>query len=274
MLNPSPDPLNYGQHLKVTFFRMLRLFVICVLIGAVVTSALIHLMALDAGLVADASIQNLRWTQPLHQNAVDCGIDEGIVLFLHNGIYSLGIMSFLLFASLMNPRNAGKFPAALRRQMIGSSTPKPGRMNTAADRMMNVIRSIRSVRDTNLKQICVFTHLAPKFCLSCAGTMIGITAGAFSSHWGAGLLAAATLPHGVFEIPALVLAATLPSATYAFMRKDAENDSSDEAYRKMNLAMDSGAFRTMLLTIAATLLAAGMVEAHLTPMIVDMIMPA
>ncbi len=78
------------------------------------------------------------------------------------------------------------------------------------------------------------------------------------------------LPHGIPEIAALLLACSIPVATWMTIRPVVENELPVVAFQRIDQMVASQQFQNHLKMIVNLLLIAGIIEAHLTLRVVAM----
>lgn len=197
---------------------------------------------------------------PVFDRGVAIGIDPAIIIFAFNTIATMAMASFLFSSVLLNPNRAGEFPAALRKAFL-------------RDRTINIfypLKAFRSISQKQLRTTFVWLSIIPPAPLLLLGLMAG---GMISSGHAAlgslGVVAASMAPHGIFEIPAVILGASIPFSAYHLVKVDLEAGATVKVFHKISLFARSRAIKVSILAILLLLAVASVIEAHLTGTIAD-----
>lgn len=235
---------------------LLAVFLIALCYGYFGGLILIYQFDVDPFRIFNLSTIGLRHVgDPAFAKAVELHIDPSIVIFVFNTIATLGIASLLFSSTLLNPRRMNKFPAGLRKSLIFDPT-------------INIffpLSGFRAIPLKNLRPTFVWLFALPALPLILVGLMAG---GMISSgHAVVGSFAyvvAALVPHGIFEVPALVLGAAIPFAAYHVVRADLESGEAEKVFGKIVQFIHSKAIILSILTILLLLAVASVIEGHVT----------
>jgi uncharacterized membrane protein SpoIIM required for sporulation len=151
-----------------------------------------------------------------------------------------------------------EFPSNLRRSFLRDPTIN----------LFYPMKAFRAVRQRQLRPIFVWLRVVPTAPLLVLGLMAGgIMSSAHAVIGSLEYVAALLIPHGIFEVPAIVLGASLPSAAYFLIRKDLEAGATEKIFGKIARFTRSRAIKASILLILLLLAIASVIEAHLTGMI-------
>lgn len=233
------------------------------MIGTAGGYALLALTGLDPHALFQASTIGVRHvTVPAIEGASGRGIDPATVIFFANSTVMVVLSSFVFSVRLYDPRRIDRFSAWLRRQ-------------ARQDRTMNLLKplsSFRAIGDPSLRPLYTSLVVAPITGVSALGLLIGLLFISFTELSGAGpgrflVTLGYLLPHGLFEVGALLLAASVPISAYLEVREDVERGDVAAAFSRVR---ESGAIRAVWPTLLGALIAlltAALIEANLTEFI-------
>lgn len=192
---------------------------------------------------------------PAFARGVEVGIDPAIIIFAVNTVVTLGFASFLFSSALLNPNRIGDFPAALRKSLLGDPTIN----------IFYPLKAFRAIPQKPLRTTFVWLSVIPALPLILLGLMAGGMMSSGHAVIGSlGVVAASLLPHGVFEVPAVVLGAAVPFAAYRLVRSDLETGATEKVFSKILRFTHSRAIKLSILTILLLLAVASVIETHLT----------
>jgi uncharacterized membrane protein SpoIIM required for sporulation len=236
--------------------RLLVIFLIALCYGYFGGLVLIFLFGVDPFQLFSLSTIGLRHVgSPVFARSAELHIDPAVIIFIFNAVVTFAIASLLLSATLLNPDRMSEFPSNLRRSFLRDPTIN----------LFYPMKAFRAIRQRQLRPIFVWLRVIPTAPLIVLGLMAG---GMMSSaHTVIGSLeyvAALLIPHGIFEVPAIVLGAALPSAAYFLIRKDLEAGATEKIFGKIARFTRSRAIKASILMILLLLAVASVIEAHLT----------
>lgn len=236
--------------------RLLAIFLIALCYGYFGGLVLIHQFDADPFRLFRLSTIGLRHIGgPVFTRSTEFHIDPAIIIFAFNAIATLGIASLLLSATLLNPDRMGEFPVQLRKSFLQDPTIN----------LFYPLKAFRSIRQRQLRPLFVWLWVIPAAPLLMLGLMAGgMISSAHSVIGSLDYVAALIIPHGIFEVPAIVLGAALPSAGYLLIRNDLEAGATEKIFGKIARFTRSRAIKVSILAILLLLAAASVIEAHLT----------
>ncbi len=197
---------------------------------------------------------------PILQHGIALGIDKSIVTFFCNMTVALLIMSVICWVRMLNPYNTdGRF-SLLRRRLQRDRTAKH----------LKIVPYFAQIKSSQLR-LSVFCLLCvPFIVIVILGLIIGILLGTVHMISSSSLVALAyIMPHGIFEISALLLASSIPVAIWMTIKPTVDNENSRLAFRRIGRMATSYQLQQKIKMIINLLLIAGLVEAHFTMRIVQ-----
>lgn len=186
---------------------------------------------------------------------VTFGIDEGFMLFFCNITVALLIVAIVYWAQLLNPHNQNRKFSRLRSHL---------QKDRSAKHLLK-IPPFASIRSPQLRLVSFLLLGVPYIATITlglmAGTLLGIAHILSSSPF---VALAYIVPHGIPEVAALLLACSIPVGIWMTIRPVAYNESTSEAFQRIDRVLASQQHQQNLKMIINLLLIAGMVEAHIT----------
>ena len=236
--------------------RLLAIFLVALCYGYFGGLVLIYLFGVDPFQLFNLSTVGLRHVgSPVIDRSAEFNIDPTVVIFALNTLVTFAIVSLLLSATLLNPDRMGEFPAHLRKSFL-------------RDRTINLfypMKAFRAIRQRQLRPVFVWLRVLPAAPILALGLLAGgMTASAHAVIGSLEYVAALLIPHGIFEVSAIVLGAALPSAAYLLIKKDLEAGATEKVFGKIVRFTHSRAIKGSILAILLLLAVASVVEVHLT----------
>lgn len=260
MLSMSQRMRHFSYIIKAWKY-LLSAFLIALCYGYFGGLILIYQFGMDPSRLFKLSTIGLQYIgAPVFDRGVAIGIDPAIIIFAFNTIATLAIASFLFSSPLLNPDRAGEFPVSLRRSFL-------------RDRTINIFypfKAFRAVSQKQLRPAFVWLSIIPPAPLVLLGLMAGGMMSSGHAVLGSlGVVAASLIPHGIFEIPAVVLGAAIPFSAYYLVQADLEAGATEKVFRKISRFARSRAIKVSILSILLLLAVASIIEAHLTGTIAE-----
>lgn len=191
---------------------------------------------------------------PLINKGITFGIPEALGIFLCNSLVAFLISSALALALFYNPKRQTGQLQFLR----GTSDRNPG---TRLSRLPGCKR----IEHPSLCATSFCLYLIPQVAMIFFGLIIGNMIASGQYVFGSlGGVMARLAPHGVFEIPALVLAAAIPFSGYRLAKKELRRGRVSRAYLLLERYRASRPVQLALIIIISLLWVAGAIEAGLS----------
>ncbi len=202
---------------------------------------------------------------PILTHGIGLGIDRGVMIFFCNMTVALLIMSVIYWVRMLNPYNTGGRLSLLRRQLQKDRTAKH----------LRAVPYFARIKSLQLRLSVFFLLCVPFIVIVLLGLIIGSLLGAVHMISSSPLIALAyIMPHGVFEISALLLAlaCSIPLAIWMVIKPTVDNENSRKAFRRIERMATSQPLQQQIKLIINLLLIAGLVEAHFTRRIVQILL--
>ena len=244
--------------------RLLLVLIIAGGLAYIVVLSLLSLKVVDADAVFGIAAGGVRHISlPIVKTGMAHGVPLAIMLFAVNFFISMILVSLLFISPLLDPNAKEEFPSPIRRMLI-----KPKFIDKYLFRLLGSITGFRHLQNRSLLVLTLWLRFTPLIAVIFLGIELGTATAAAQTLWESFFLfAAIILPHGLLELPAICLAAALPFGTYRFVRDGIRKGAVTDVFRDVRAAMRSQQTRRKLRHIICLLLAAGIVESHLTPLV-------
>jgi hypothetical protein len=235
----------------------LKVFFVALPIGYLVGLIIITILPIKPeGLFHASTIGVRNVAVPLTEQAAASGLDPTIGVFAVNGFVALVLSSFLFISPLFNPVFWESRHPIVRKLLFDDPTI----------RLLSALKGYRTIPDPRLRPVFAGLLVAPMTGVVALGLMIGVLLVAVPSFVGAktALVIAYLLPHGLFEIPALILAASVPVSAYLEVRSSLERGDVGATFDRLKELRAARRIRLAIGTSLGLLLLAALVEVHLT----------
>ncbi|MDH3997214.1 MAG: stage II sporulation protein M [Desulfuromonadales bacterium] len=198
---------------------------------------------------------------PILTQGVSFGIDRGIMIFLCNVTVALLIIAVVYWTRLLNPYNHKKPFLKLRQHL---------QKDRSAERLRK-LPAFAKISSSQLRLTSFLLLVSPFVATIMLGLMAGTLLGTVHKISASPMLAMAyILPHGIPEITALLLACSIPLATWLAIRPVIDNECPASAFRRIDRVVASKPFQQRIKMVVTLLLIAGIIEAHLTIKVVTL----
>lgn len=193
--------------------------------------------------------------KPLLAGGLSLGIDKAVMIFLMNlTAASLLVLTFY-WVTLLDPSSRPRrFPALSRRLQRDRSA-----------QLLLYCPPYNLIADPRLRLTAFLLQAAPLAATLLLGLMVGSLTG--SSHYLFGswpLALAHILPHGLFEIASLLLAASIPYAAYLSLHRDLLRGRLTHVFQHLEQFANDSRLQLCLQGIISLLWVAGVIEADFT----------
>jgi uncharacterized membrane protein SpoIIM required for sporulation len=227
--------------------------------GMAVGQILLNFAHLAPDTLFDLSTKRLSYALPVMEAGAKAGIDGGILLYLWNCAAALATISFIYSATLFNPLKAAQRPRALRK-LFCSPTPM---------KLLCLLPGCLKIKTESLRRLYVWL-MVPLIGMILLGAETGLSASTAKLLFGsfqAGILSLA--PHGIVEIPTFSLAGAVAYSGHLLIKPQAPGNHIGQIFGDLEAHRNALPIKRIVLSVIGGLLIAAMIEAHLTPMLMD-----
>ncbi len=230
-------------------------------------SLVIGVVVVQAGLIAperlfEASTRRVSVAFPVFDLGVRLGVDMGVLLFGWNVLGALATMSFLYTAVFFNPDRMDTPPRVLRRIFCGSGPMK----------LLCYLPGCSRIEVECLRRLYVWL-MVPLLGIILLGIESGLqiaTAGEIGNSWWSA--AVSLLPHGLIEIPTFTLAGAVVFSAHQRIRETAQRNLTRDVFQKLDSHRKAMPLPIIAGWVVGGLLVAGLVEAHVTPHLMQLLL--
>jgi len=229
-------------------------------LAALVIGLVVGLLLVKAGLIAperlfEASTRRISSALPVFDLGINLGVDLGVLLFGWNVLGAFATISFLYTGALFNPDHMDMSPRGLRKIFCGSRRMK----------LLCYLPGCSKIEAESLRRLYVWL-MVPLLGMILLGLESGLQV-ATAGEIGKSILSAAVslLPHGLIEIPIYTLAGAVPFSAHLHIRETAQNNLTQVVFQNLETHRKAVPIKTIGWSVIGGLLAAGLVEAHVTP---------
>ncbi len=242
---------------------LLAHMVIAALIGYIATILVASLAQVEPATLLKMTRFGLpHFGMMITSQGVVLGINAWLMYFFCNLTVALLIVVLVYWAQLLNPHNQHLSLLRLRTYL---------QKDRSAEYLLKINHFAR-IQSPQLRVASFLLLTIPYIATIALGLMAGAWVGVGLVFTSSPLVALAyILPHGIPEFAAILLACSIPVATWTAIRPVVGNESTAEAFQIIDRVLASQQFQQNLKMIINLLLIAGLTEAHLTPVAVSML---
>jgi hypothetical protein len=234
-------------------------YLLSCVIGFLLGSLFIYLGNIDPATVFDVSTKRISYAVPVMNHIVQFGVDAGIFLFLWNSFAAMTTISFLYTADWFNPHDVESAPAAIRRFFCKKKEMK----------LLCFLPGCRRFQKESLRRLYVWL-MVPLLGMILLGLESGMSVSTSKVIFGSYMSGViAFLPHGIVEIPAFSLAGAMVFSAHLVMKKEREYTNSQAVFQKLKIHRKIMPLRKIFILVILGLLVAGLIEAHVTRMVLS-----
>ncbi len=244
----------------VTIFRCWHDLLSRLFLSAVATYALIVCLSY-IGLVSPYEVlgittAGLRYVGgPLVAYGAILGLPLAYGIFICNTFVALLIVSTLFLVMFYNPHRWPGYPRIIRRSFERDASAK----------RLRFLPGCRRIEHPRLIIVGFCLYFAPMLAMTFFGIMIGsmVAAGQFvfgSLQTVLGMI----VPHGMFEVPAIVLAAAIPLSAHSLVAEDLTQGRVSRVFQNLQRFTASQHIQLCLTILVSALYVAGVIEAGLS----------
>jgi hypothetical protein len=241
--------------------KLIAAYLLSAASGLVVGTLLIRLAGLPPQHLFEASTKRLSYVLPLFEAGSGYGLDLGILLFLWNLMGALLTISFLYTAAWFDPDHQDSSPRGLRKIFCGKKRMK----------LLCRLPGCAQIKAEPLRRLYVWL-LVPILGMMLLGVESGLlvsTTTFLSGSFPAAVIS--LLPHGLVEISTFALAGAVAYSAHPVAAKYARQDRTGMAFHRIETHRRALPIKTIVLAVIGGLLVAGLIEAHVTPYLMDII---
>jgi uncharacterized membrane protein SpoIIM required for sporulation len=249
-----------GQNVLFAAWKKLILaYLISFAGGMAAGQILLNFVHLAPETLFDLSTKRLSYALPVMEAGAKAGIDGGILLYLWNCAAALATISFIYSATLFNPLKTTQRPRALRK-LFCSPTPM---------KLLCLLPGCLKIKTESLRRLYVWL-MVPLIGMILLGAETGLSASTAKLLFGSfqsGILSLA--PHGIIEIPTFSLAGAVAYSGHLLIKPQAPGNHIGQVFEGLEAHRNALPIKRIVLSVIGGLLVAAMIEAHLTPMLMD-----
>lgn len=242
-----------------------KLAAVCVALGYLLGMFVLGCCRVEPQQAFNLAAANIRFSEPVHQGAEALGVDNGVILFLHNAVFAGLLIAPLFLAGW----------GRLEWLFHSGGRGKPGR--TWSGRLgRTMVRAMGLAPDTSerIVHLSCLLNVANRMVIGITTLLLGLACAAGERILQSlALLAACLAPHAVVELPALFIAAGLPLALFACLASETERDGAADTFSISRRAVRSRSVLATTVAVFAALFVASQIEDKLTPMVVGYVRP-
>jgi len=240
---------------------LIRAYLVSLIISLAIGALLVKAGLVSAEILFEASTRRVSHALPVFDLGLRSGVDLSVLLFGWNVLGALVTMSFLYTASLFNPDQLNVSPRGLRKVFCGSRRMK----------LLCYLPGCSKIGVESLRRLYVWL-MVPLLGMVLLGLESGLQLGAVGEISGSFLSAAVSLlPHGLVEIPVFTLAGAVTFSAHLRIRETAQHNLTRTVFQKLEAHKKAMPIKRMIGIVVCGLLLSGLVEAHVTPVLMRLI---
>lgn len=248
------------SQLYIGWLRLLRVYVFSVSGSFCVGLILLHFFHVRPETIFHASSTRISYVVPIFDAGMGLGLDLGVILFLWNSMGALITMLFFYAYSLFDLGRSERFPRFLRTMFLGRHQMK----------MLCYLPGCRKIVKENLRRLYVWLMI-PLLGMILLGLESGMMLAVGNENMGSYLGSfLAFLPHGIIEIPAVALAGSVTYSAHLKVKGEVQILTQEQLFANLAAYENTLPVTRLICIVVGCLFVAGMVEAHLTPVIVSL----
>lgn len=245
-----PATLLYAAWKKLIAAYLLS-FAVSLLFGWL----LLNFIQIAPETVFEMATKRLSYALPVMDMGAKAGLDSGLVLFIWNAAGALVTVSFIFTAAMFNPLQVNRSPRILRKFFCS-----PPRM-----RLLCFLPGCSQIDAEPLRRLYVWL-MVPLIGMILLGIETGFSASTAKFIFGSYLTGIILLlPHGIVEIPAIALAGAVTFSAHLLIKPKVPVVEVGEAFRQVASHRQGLPIKKISLGVVLCLLIAGLIEAHVTP---------
>jgi hypothetical protein len=209
----------------------------------------------------EASTKRLSYLHPVVDHGTRLGVDMGVLLFVWNAFGALVTISFIHSAALFNPEHLESPPRWLRNIFCGRR-----RMQ-----LLCYLPGCAKIEAEPLRRLYVWV-MVPLLGIILLGVESGLMVSTTTCMSGSFLSAVITLlPHGLIELPAFTMAGAVAYSVHLCTAGSLRANQTDTVFRRIDSHRRSLAIKRIAVGVVGALLVAGLIEAHVTPRLMQIL---
>ncbi len=242
-------------YLFAAWKQLIGAYLVALLISLAIGALLVEAGGVSPERLFEASTRRIAYALPVFELGDRLGVDMGVLLFGWNVLGAVVTITFIYTAGLFDPVRMNIPPRGLRRVFCGSR-----RM-----RLLCHLPGCAKIEVESLRRLYVWL-MVPLLGILLLGIESGLQVATVAQMRGS-LLSAVTalVPHGLIEIPAFTLAGAIPFSAHLRIRAPAQRNQTQAVFQHLHDHRKAMPVKPIGWVVAAGLLLAGLVEAHVTP---------
>jgi uncharacterized membrane protein SpoIIM required for sporulation len=222
-------------------------------------SLLVYGLGISAETVFEASTKRLSYAMPVFDAGTSAGIDSGMLIFFWNGMGALVTISFLYSARLLDPGELDRPPRGLRKLFCGASNM----------RLLCFLPGCSQIGFESTRRLYVWLMI-PILSLILLGIESGLSLATAKEVFGSYRVGIVSmLPHGILEIPTFSLAGAVTYSAHLMVRQTVYTEAPTAVFQRLHQYRTQLPVSKIALLVALALLAAGLIEAHVTHLLIE-----
>ena len=237
--------------------KLVQVYIVSFAISLIAGTFFVKVLHVQPERLFELSSKRLSYAFPVFELGATHGIDMGVLLFLWNTAGAMITLSFIYAAGLFDPDHSQSSPRWLRSIFCGRSRMK----------LLCYLPGCAKIEAEPLRRLYVWL-MVPFLGLMLLGIESGLQVSTVTTLFGSFYSAfVALLPHGVIEIPAFALAGAVPYSANLLIREAIPGNLTRPVFHQVQTYRRRLSIGKIAVIVIAGLLLAGLIEAHITPLL-------
>lgn len=250
---------NYNSLFLNAWVRLLVAYFVSFFLSFAVGIFFIKFLRIPPEAIFEISTKRISYVFPILETGAELGMDRGLLLFVWNTIGSLITISFLYTAPLFNPDNISLFPQTIRKAFCGTKKMK----------ILCYLPGCHSIDEEPLRRLYVWLMI-PWLGMVLLGLESGMTVSTSSYLFGSYLVGfASMIPHGIIEIPTISFAGAVTFSAHILVKEKVKRSITVRIFENLDRFISEVPLRKIIIIVISFLMIAGLVEGHITEIIID-----
>jgi hypothetical protein len=237
--------------------KLVQVYVVSFAVSLAAGTFFVKVLHIQPERLFELSSKRLSYVYPVFESGVTHGIDMGVLLFGWNTTGAMITLALIYAAVLFDPDRIESPPRWLRSIFCGRSRMK----------LLCYLPGCAKLEAEPLRRLYVWL-MVPFLGLMLLGIESGLQVSTAATLFGSFSSAlVALLPHGVIEIPAFALAGAVPYSANLLIRAAIPGNLTRPVFQQIETYRQRLPIRKIAATVIVGLLLAGLIEAHITPLL-------
>lgn len=252
---------NYTPLFLNAMVRLILAYLISFAISFTLGVFFIQILKISPEVIFQFSTKRISYVFPLLETGVAMGLDRGIILFIWNSLGALITISFLYTAPLFNPDHIDLPPHWIRKMFGGKKRMK----------LLCFLPGCQRIDEEPLRRLYVWLMI-PWLGMILLGFESGLTVSTSAYLFGSYLVGFASLvPHGIVEIPTIAYAGAVTFTAHILVKEKIKRSITARVFENLNSYIAEVPLLKIIITVIFFLFIAGLVEAHITFKVIDIL---